>query len=397
MLEVNMRRRDLSNYRMGGSLALAVLLIGSGAAWAQSDGGAGAATSATAGATLATTISLGESSATEASDAVALGLTPPAASSNQARPGNRRKSSSLVFDETADAGLAGLTRNNNGLRTAPSLNTGFSAFSDLAIFTGGGRALGNVFASDSPPQAGGNGNGRALGLNADVSASDSVAATASQAGGNGIGRAVGLAVQANNLSAFNDSAIEARGHGHGKGHGRNADANSSESSNAGGNGKSKGPSLVANTLRRFDESSIAQVDSRNPVISETVGGHGRPTPSTPIVSPVLPVAAVSTPALEAGAESAPALVAAAAVSAPALVAALGASSPALEAAATAVPALTPAAVIGPALPTVAAIDDLSSPALHAAAPMMPVPEPSTWVLLALGLLALGARAMTLRR
>ena len=343
-----MPRTNLRSHIAGGSFAFAFLLIGSGAAWAQ------AGESATASGESTDTGSTSASSATGSFDATLstnpLGLTPQ--STGPQRSNNRRQA-----DSAEDAAVEGFLRGDSGLRSMPSSsgNASTSAANDFSARPAvSSRSLGaTTNSSDSVAStvAAGNGNGKAFGVNAIPS--DSIAQGSSSGSDNG--RALGVNASASffsthvrskgNTEAEDQAKVKAHGRnadsgdlladagdkGKGKAHGRNADS-SDVSVDEGGHGKGKKLGHA-----RFDETVIAQVASRNPVISDAV---------------VLPGNAAAV-----------------------------------------VPAALPSVSAIPAV-AAAVVNDFSAPGLQAAP--SPVPEPANWLLLALGLAVLGARALMRR-
>ena len=246
--------------------------------------------------------------------------------------GPQRSSSRRQSESTEDSAVEGFLRNDSGLRSAPS----FSSNAGTSTSTG---------TSDFSPR------GRSLGVTASsgelaspVASGNSKAfgvnAISSEPGGsNGIGngsdngRALGVNASANFFSAHVRSKGTTELEDHGKGKAHGRNSNSNDlSADEGGNGKGKKLGHA-----RFDETVIAQVPSNNPVISDAVA-----LPSN---------------------------------------------------AAAVVPAALQAVAVIPSV-AAAAVSDLSAPGLQAAP--SPVPEPANWLLLALGLLVLAARALKRR-
>lgn len=323
-----MPRTYLRSHFVGGSVAFAVLLIGSGAAWAQA-GAAGSATGAAAATASGESVDTGSTSASSGTgsfDATLstnpLGL--PAQSTGPQRSNNRRQAD-FVEDTTVDGFLR-----DSGLRSTPSF--GASSNANAPDFSARpSRSLGvQANPGISTAQGSVSGNGAAFGVNA--IASDSLVQGGSSGNGNGL--ALGHA----NVSFFSahvrskgNTEAEDHAKGNRKTHGRNADSDDLLA-DAGDRGKGK---KLGNA--RFDESSIVQVASGNPVIS---GAVALPSDAAAVVPAALPAVAV---------------------------------------------------IPGAAAATVG---DLSAPGLQAAP--SPVPEPANWLLLALGLAVLGGRALMRR-
>ena len=343
-----MPRNNLRSHLVGGSVAIAALLIGSGAAWAQS----GAATAS------------GESDAASSAGGSVTGVSDAALSTNPlglspqstgARSSNRRQA-----DSFEDAAVDGVVRHDGGLRFAPTFSAnantntgdlpgraaassralGLTAPGPLAQTNGDGRAFGlNATLSDSAPASArgiDNSNGRALGANMSFFAIhvQSKGTTEPHPGETANGKKAETASttdavpgERGNGKKFDVAAIgNAEALAGGRGKGKNKETSEADDGEN-GNGKKLGH---AKNLERFDESSLVRVGT-NPVVSEAV--------------------------------------------APGIAAIIAAGLPAAAA---------------------ASVDDLSSTSPGLQAAPSPVPEPANWLLLALGLAVLAWRALMRR-